>query len=149
MRKINIVSVLLFSFFIAGCQNTGSTAIKKTEQHNIPDYIPTTEDILERHGEIENKERLKDFLNHVEKGQKDRIRVVRYTVEGDPILHDLDYDGVVIKSTKDKRRDKFGVGSVEDTTCTSIEMVEATERTDYNLVGCENQIDNTVLVIWK
>ena len=65
------------------------------------------------------------------------------------MLHDLEYNGEVIKSTTDTRRDKFGEGSIINTTCTSIEVVETTERTDYILEGCENTIDNTVLVIWK
>ncbi|TQR19438.1 DUF4362 domain-containing protein [Psychrobacillus vulpis] len=93
--------------------------------------------------------RFSEFLNNVEKGQKDNIRVVRYTEEGDPMLHDLEFDGEVIKSTSDTRRDKFGEGSINNTTCTSIEEVETTERTDYILEGCENIIDNVILVTWK
>lgn len=149
MKKINTIFVLFISFLIAGCQNTENSTIKNLEENNIPDYTPTSEDVVDMHGEIENEERFKEFLNNVGKGQKDSIRVVKYTVEGDPILYDFGYDGEVIKSTTDTRRDKFGEGSINNTTCTSIEVVETTERTDYILEGCENTIDNTVLVIRK
>jgi hypothetical protein len=149
MKKINIIFVLFISFFITGCQNTENSTIKNLEQNNIPDYTPASEDVIDMHGEIENKERFREFLNNVEKGKEDSIRVVKYTEEGDPILHDLEYDGEVIKSTTDTRRDKFGEGSLINTTCTSIEVVETTERTDYILEGCKNTIDNTVLVIRK
>ncbi|WP_053591811.1 DUF4362 domain-containing protein [Bacillus sp. FJAT-22090] len=146
MKKINIIFA---SFLIAGCQNTENSTIKNLEQNNIPDYTPASEDVIDMHGEIENKERFQEFLNNVGKAKKDSIRVVKYTEEGDPMLHDLEYDGEVIKSTTDTRRDKFGQGSIISTTCTTIEVVETTERTDYILEGCEDTIDNTVLVTWK
>lgn len=149
MKKINIIFVLFISFLIAGCQNTENSTIKYLEGNNIPDYTPTSKDVIDMHGEIENEERFEEFLNNVEKGQKDSIRVVKYTVEGDPILYYFEYDGEIIKATTDTRRDKFGEGSINNTTCTSIEVVETTERTDYILEGCENTIDNTVLVIRK
>ena len=97
------------------------------------------------HGEIKNIERFEEFLSNIKKGQKDNIRVIRYTVEGDPILRDLEYDGKTIKTTNDTRRDQYGQGSINSTTCTSIEENETTERT-YVLEGCENPIDNIVLV---
>lgn len=59
------------------------------------------------------------------------------------------HDGEDIKSTTDTRRDKFGEGSINTTTCTSIEVVKTTERTDYILDGCENITDNLILVTWK
>ncbi len=101
------------------------------------------------HGQIENTERFTEFLKNVEQEQKDNIRIVRYTEEGDPMLPDLEYDGEIIKSTTDTRRDKFGEGSIKTTICTSMEVVETTERTDYILDGCENIIDNKILAIRK
>ncbi len=147
--SIFVLFVLFVSFLIAGCQNLESSTNKNLEQDTISEYIPASEDIIDLHGKIENEERFKEFLNHVETGIKDSIRVVRFTEEGDPILHDLAYDGKGIKSTQDTRRDKFGRGSIINTTCTSTEVVETAERTDYILQGCENIKDNTILVTWK
>jgi len=149
VKKITFIFFLLFTLFIAGCQNTGNSTNSIQEQNDVPDYTPSSEDIVEMHGEIENMERFKEFLNNIEQEQRDNIRVVRYTTEGDPMLHDVEYDGEVIKSTTDTRRDKFGEGSINTTTCTSIEVVETTERTDYILDDCENIKDDIILVIWK
>ncbi len=134
---------------IAGCQNTDNSTNHTQELKDVPDYIPSSEDVVDMHGEIENMERFEEFLNNVEQGQRDNIRVVRYTTEGDPMLHDLEYKGEVIKSTSDPRRDKFGGGSINTSTCTSVEVVEHTERTEYILDGCGNITDNIILVTWK
>ncbi|MGE7978545.1 DUF4362 domain-containing protein [Psychrobacillus sp. NPDC093200] len=67
---------------------------------------------------------------------KDNIRIVTYTTEGDPILRDLAYDGNVIISKLDTRRDHFGAGSLKTTSCTS-----------YELEGCQEEYDKNVLVI--
>ena len=148
MKKIMMIVVIFISILLTGCQTTGNPTIDNFEQ-NIPDYTPASEDVIDTHGEIENIERFREFLINVNEGKAGNLRVVSYTEEGDPMLHDLEYDGEVIKTTKDTRRDGFGEGSIIHTTCTSIEVVETTERTDYLLEGCKNPIDNTVLVLWR
>ncbi|QUG40052.1 DUF4362 domain-containing protein [Psychrobacillus sp. INOP01] len=149
MKKVISLCILFIALIFAGCQNEENSANTIGEQNNVPDYTPSSEDVVDMHGEIENKERFEEFLNNVEKNQKDSIRVVSYTTEGDPMLKDLEYDGGVIKYTTDTRRDKFGVGSISNTSCTSVEVVETTERTDYLLEGCDNKVDNIILVTWK
>lgn len=56
---------------------------------------------------IYNLERLDNFVNNVKNGQKDMIRVVAFTKEGDPIIEDLLYDGEAIRVTCDSTRDEF------------------------------------------
>ena len=149
MKKAILLCILFIALITAGCQNEENLANTTGKQNNVPDYIPSSEDIVDMHGEIENKERFEEFLDNVGKDQKDSIRVVSYTEEGDPMIHNLEYDGAVIKSTTDTRRDKFGEGSINNTSCTSVETVETKERTDYILEGCDNTIDNIILVTWK
>ncbi|MFJ7825864.1 DUF4362 domain-containing protein [Psychrobacillus sp. NPDC096623] len=149
MKKVFLLYILFIELIFGGCQNEDNSANTIGEHKNVPDYTPSSEDVVDMHGEIKNKERFEVFLNNVEKGNNDSIRVVRYTEEGDPMLHDLEYDGEVIKSTTDTRRDKFGAGSISNATCTSAEIVETTERTEYVLEGCDNTIDNIILVTWK
>jgi hypothetical protein len=64
-------------------------------------YNPSDEDIVDSHGEITNSEKFMKFVENVNQGREDKIRVVRYTIEGDPMLHDLEYDGEIITSTTD------------------------------------------------
>lgn len=149
MKKVILLYILLITLITAGCQNEENAANTIGEHKNVPDYTPSSEDIVDTHGEIKNKERFDEFLNNVKKNQKDSIRVVSYTIEGDPMLKDLSYNDGVIKFTTDTRRDKFGAGSISNASCTSVEVVETSERTDYILEGCDNTIDNIILVTWK
>jgi hypothetical protein len=124
---------MLILLFISGCS-----------------YNPSDEDIVNTQGEITNLEKFIKFVENVNQGREDKIRVVRYTTEGDPMLHDLEYDGEIITSTTDTTRDEFGNGSVNKATCKSIDIKETDERTDYTLSGCDKtNRDNSILVIWK
>jgi hypothetical protein len=113
-------------------------------------YNPSDEDIVDMHGEITNLEKFMKFVENVNQGTEDKIRVVRYTTEGDPLLHDLKYDGKIITSTLDTTRDEFGNGSGSTATCKSIDVKETDGRTDYTLSGCDKtNRDNSILVVWK
>ena len=153
MKRI-LVFIGILLFILSGCQSNQINQVSEppdnTKQNNIPEYVQSPDDIVDMHGDIANLDRFFTFLENVNQGMKDKIRVVRYTEEGDPMLHDLDYDGEVIQSTTDTRRDKFGSGSINTATCKSIDIKEKDRRTDYNLTGCDNtNRDNTILVIWK
>ncbi|MCM3663704.1 DUF4362 domain-containing protein [Mesobacillus subterraneus] len=111
-------------------------------------YNPSDEDIVDTHDEITNLGKFMEFVKNVNQGKEDQIRVVRYTIEGDPMLHDLEYDGEIITSTTDTTRDQFGKGSVSTATCKSITVKETDEGTYYNLSGCnKTNRDNSILVI--
>ena len=115
MTKKIIVFIGVLWFILSGCQsnetNQGDETVGNTGKENTLKYNQSPEDIVDSHGEISNLDKFLSFLENVKQGNKDKIRVVRYTTEGDPMLHDLEYDGDVIKSTTDTRRDKFGSGS--------------------------------------
>jgi hypothetical protein len=113
-------------------------------------YNPSDEDIVDSHGQITNLEKFMKFVENVNQGREDKIRVVRYTTEGDPILHDLEYDGEIITSTIDTTRDEFGTASVSTATCKSITVKETDETTNYLLSGCDKtDRNNSIIEIWK
>ncbi|BDH60408.1 hypothetical protein MTP04_05380 [Lysinibacillus sp. PLM2] len=151
MKKIYYLTLTITLILLMGCQNVENTVENEITSDNeaVLDYVPSSEDVISMHGDIDNIERFEAFFNHVEKGQKDNIRIVNYTTEGDPILQEVDYDGENIKVTTDSRRDSYGQGSISQNTCRKINVVEKLERTDYQLEGCKNQLDNMLLVIWK
>lgn len=68
-------------------------------------------DVVWIHKEIYNLEKLTTFMNNVENGINDMIRVVGFTIEGDSIIQDLEYNGEVINLTYDSTRDKFSSDS--------------------------------------
>ncbi len=145
MKKY-LLPAALTAFIIAGCQPDESTTAPKPSL----EYNQSPSDIVDMHGEITNLDTFFTFLENVSDGKKDKIRVVRYTEEGDPMLHDLEYDGKSIISTTDTRRDTYGSGEITTVSCESVATEETAERTDYTLTGCgEPNGDNNILVIWK
>jgi hypothetical protein len=113
-------------------------------------YRPFDKNIVDSHGDITDLEKLMKFVENVNQGKEDKIRVVRYTTEGDPILQDLKYDGKIITSITDSTKDEFGDGSISTATCKSINVEETVETTNYILSGCDKtDRDNSILVIWK
>ncbi|MDF2790542.1 MAG: hypothetical protein K0S80_3643 [Neobacillus sp.] len=131
MRKV--IWIMIIFLLISGCS-----------------YSPSNKDIVDTHGEITNLEKFMEFVENVKQGREDKIRVVRYTTEGDPILHDLEYNGEIITSTTDTARDEFGDGRISTATCISIDVKETEESTDYTLSECnKTNRDNSILEIWK
>ncbi|WP_066174477.1 DUF4362 domain-containing protein [Bacillus marinisedimentorum] len=145
MKKL-LLPAALTAFIIAGCQPDESTTAQKPSL----EYNQSPSDIVDMQGEITNMDTFFTFLENVSEGKKDKIRVVRYMEEGDPMLHDLDYDGKAIISTTDTRRDTYGSGKITTASCESVTTEETAERTDYILTGCSQpNRDNNILVIWK
>ncbi|QPA32213.1 DUF4362 domain-containing protein [Thermaerobacillus caldiproteolyticus] len=114
------------------------------------EYEPSKDDIVNKHGNIINLDRFMQFVENVHQGKDDKIRIVAYTHEGDPIIQDLKYDGESITVKTDATRDKFGNESINTSTCKSIKIEKSQDRTDYLLDGCDKgSTKNIVLVIWN
>ncbi|MBS4213829.1 DUF4362 domain-containing protein [Neobacillus rhizophilus] len=132
------VLFLLICLLLSGCQSTSAPPTK---------VKPGKNDVVETHGGLENFQRLDQFVKHVQNNKKDKVRLIRYTIEGDRIFHDLAYDGSNLKFTLDTTGDKFGQGEVTTTTCESIQKQESETETKYMLTGCPQQDMNELLVI--
>ncbi|MEK3975778.1 DUF4362 domain-containing protein [Psychrobacillus sp. FSL K6-1267] len=143
--KKKLMFIFVFAMLLIGCQEEGS--VIQSRLPSLPDYTPSSEDIVDTHGDLQNFNRFEEFLSNLNNEQKDNLRIVTYTTEGDPILRDLAYDGNVIISKLDTRRDHFGAGSLKTTSCSSLVTVLSKTRTDYELEGCQDEYDKNVLVI--
>lgn len=143
--------LILFSLMLTGCEEEKQTQFEESNNSKPPDYIQDPEDVVDMHGEITNLEKFYTFMKHVEQGKKNNIRVVSYTTEGAPMLHDLEFNGTTVHSIYDSTRDGFGYGSIEETTCKGIAEVNTDGRTDYVLEDCSNQEgkDLTILIVEK
>ncbi|WP_226641639.1 DUF4362 domain-containing protein [Mesobacillus subterraneus] len=138
--------LILFILSIAtGCQTKERTI--PIEVSDPPEYIQSHDDIVDMHGDITNLERFYLFVDHIEQVQKDKIRIVNYTTEGAPMLHDLEFDGTEIHSTYDSTRDGYGSGSIEEVYCKGIIKVKRDSRTDYVLEECSNQKEDVVILV--
>lgn len=123
--------IVMFVLLLVGCE-----------------YKLSSTDIVNSHGDITNLAIFERFVENVNQGFEDEIRIVTYTIEGDPLLHELQFDGEELLSTIDTRHDEFGSGNVDTTTCKFIVAKENNDQIDYELRGCEetNRM-NTVLTI--
>lgn len=65
-------------------------------------------DIVMGAGGIQNIDKLYNFINSIENGRTDKIRITAYSKEGYPIIFDLFYESSIIKCTTDNTRNLFG-----------------------------------------
>ena len=93
--------LLLSACSPAALQNTSDTADTPVEVTDCGEYI-------DRHGEITGAEARDQFLSAVESGSPADIRIIQYTIEGDPVTIDVSFDGKTFISTQDTTQDQFG-----------------------------------------
>lgn len=126
------ILIIIFVLIISGCGN----------------YKPRSGDIVDTHGEITNANRMDEFLLNIESNIKDQIRVVNYTHEGDPIIHDLEYEGQILTSIINTEYDEFGEKKIDKDTCEEIIKVNKGNSTVYRLTRCssEDRINDVLTV---
>lgn len=111
-------------------------------------YSPDKNDVVNEYGKNANIEVFQQFVTDAKKGKKTEVRIVNYTDEGDPVLHDIHYNGEEFTSKLDFSRDKYSKGGTSTATCSSLDTEVKEEAKIYKLTGCD-QIDTepTLLVI--
>ncbi len=127
MKKMLIYILGVVIIALVGCTNTSMTknevSINKTkfdiiqdELKKIPKDYDLEEGINKGHFIFSYDNRnldiniLNRFIEDSSKGVSSEIIIVQYTIEGDPILTKLKYDGESYYGAIDTTRDKFGVG---------------------------------------
>ena len=104
-------------------------------------------DVVNTHGSIEGIERMQNFYDNLQDGITSKLRIVHYTIEGDPIVTDLKYDGDTVKVTKDSTRDKFGSGKITTVTCSDLlEEINPTNTT-YFANSCSDGLSGMVGIL--
>ncbi|WP_246943239.1 DUF4362 domain-containing protein [Bacillus pinisoli] len=141
MRWIN--GVLIGLLLLTGCKHF--TEIK-TEHHVQKNILPTSDVVKVEHTSIENLERLDQFVLFADQHKEDRIRLIKYTVEGHPIYFDISVTGSEIMVTIDTTEDKYGSPEVRTYPCKSIDRVITSTEISYNVKGCPN--DNEIELVY-
>lgn len=130
-----VVIVILTALLFNGCS---SQTIQPSEPIDgfsplaeIPKDYPYDEavargDVVNLHGELSNMEAYEKFKGTIEKGEPTFMRFVAYTIEGDPILMDVNFDGALFQVTEDVSRDAFagGIDKVMSYTYEGYELLE-------------------------
>jgi hypothetical protein len=94
------------------------------------------DDIVDLHGKVTNVDRLNEFIKNIELEHKDKIRITQFTIEGDPIFYNLDYNGKDIKYKYDNSKDKHGASNIQSTHCKSLIQSKDETRVELKLIGC-------------
>ncbi|WP_238378745.1 DUF4362 domain-containing protein [Halalkalibacillus sediminis] len=95
-------------------------------------------------GEISNLNEFNNFIENVENEDKDTVRIVRYTTEGDPIFLTLEYNGEDIKYTYDNSQDEYAGSDKgeKSTTCANLESSNTEDGIEYHLSDCSSDFGN-------
>lgn len=105
-------------------------------------------DVINTHGSIEGSEKMFGFYDNVQKGIPADLRIVHYTIEGDPIVTDLSYDGEYLKVKYDSTRDEFGSGTITIGKCGNlIEEINPTNTT-YIAVDCSDGLSGMQEILY-
>ncbi len=99
---------------------------------------------------VQNFERFQEFTRNVENGIQSKVRIASYTIEGDPIFIDLEYDGKYIFYTNDYSNEEFGTKEIIKDQCTKIDKkVNERNEYDYLISGCSNKASYPLFSIEK
>jgi hypothetical protein len=126
VRSRIFLSVLLLFFILSACSS---------KSYNYETAIENG-DIVDLHGDVKNAERLEKFYENLSLTIKDKIRITQFTIEGDPLFNDFEYNGKEIKFTYDNSKDKHGTPNKRTTTCKSLINTKMDNGIVYTLDGC-------------
>ncbi|MFJ7951790.1 DUF4362 domain-containing protein [Lysinibacillus sp. NPDC096418] len=77
----------------------------------------------------------------------DSIRLVRYTHEGNLVFYYLEYQKEIIYLNIDTRSNNYEEKSLIQTNCDSLKKVQTNIDEKYSIIGCDQPIDNNILII--
>lgn len=96
-------------------------------------------DVINTHGSIDGFDNMERFYNSVQHKIPADLRIVHYTIEGDPIITDANYDGELLEITYDTTRDNFGYGTVTTKKCSKFIKEENPTNTSYVALDCDDE----------
>lgn len=146
---------LVLSVLLVGCQqvNNSENTEEKIDIHNpkipySPEEARKNGDVVSVFGQISNLESLDNFVENIEIETMetiDAILIAKYTIEGDPIFYNLQYDGKFIHYAYEPSQDRFGDFGVEikTTTCSNLVSENREDGVEYYLEGCDSEIGDT------
>lgn len=135
VRKIGLALCILF---LVGC---GKYTMEEAKENG---------DIIVQNG-VTNSDRFESFLKKSKQGKSDQIRITAYTIEGDPILYDIKYDGKTYQYSSDASRDQFGTTDDDrkNEICQQLDKTSDKKKSIYTLRKCAEGTDHELLRLPK
>ncbi len=109
-------------------------------------------DVVNMHGPVYNYPVFEAFLDSVETKEAAKVRIANYTLEGDPTLYNLSFDGSSIDFEIDRSKNKNrGDDSAKtNMTCTDLVEEDGQQLFIYTLKGCDSSVESfTILNVAK
>jgi hypothetical protein len=126
MRKSLIAAALIAVWIVTGCY----------EKEQAAPIIDEAVDVINQHGvNVKNRGKLDSFIDLTEGMQ----RIVHYTIEGDPVFHELNHIGDRIELRYDNTWDREGNQQVTTRMCSELKRVETDTYLSYALTGCDGE----------
>jgi Domain of unknown function (DUF4362) len=119
--RLLFIGVIFLLFLITGCQTTNQTT----------NYTTSQEEVINKHGDIENLERLKTFVNNLKEHNLDKIDFVEYGIEGQKGIRTLNYTGEQIKVSHSVDGE-----FIEEYSCKGINVEKEERKEKYILIDC-------------
>ncbi|ERI00418.1 DUF4362 domain-containing protein [Bacillus thuringiensis] len=120
--------ICLFLFSLVACSPSNTTIDKKN-------------DVIVKEPGISNLDKFENFVLNVEQREVDKIRIVQYTLEGDPVFQTLEHSGKDILYVLDSRQDKFAGDhkGLHKDSCKRIVKEQRELESTYRLIDCMNE----------
>ncbi|EMI9088745.1 hypothetical protein COD05_19635 [Bacillus cereus] len=120
--------ICLFLCSLVACSQSNSTIDKKN-------------DVIVKGARTSNLDKLEQFVLNVEQGKVDKIRIVHYTHEGDPVFQTLEHSENDILYVSDNRKDQFAGenNGLHKDSCKRIVKEQREPQTAYRLIDCANE----------
>jgi hypothetical protein len=136
LKLLFVFTTILLSIVLFGCTQKKDNPIKPY----YPEEAIKNGDIVDENGIINNLDKLNEFVKNVNDGVKDKVRITRYTKEGNPIFNNLDFTGKNIKYTYDDSQDSYGGSGIKSDTCSFIESTNTENGVEYRLTNCSSDV---------
>lgn len=135
MYRIFVLLIVIVLLSTA-CGNRKSQQIQESTLSGYKMEIAEEGNVIDVHGNVKHLQRMDEFVQLARKSEEGSIRIVRYTIEGDPIFYDLTLSDGHIQFRYDNTEDKFGSGRVSEYSCGELERTGSATRLGYVLKGC-------------
>lgn len=101
-------------------------------------------DVINMHGPVYNFPRFERFLDNIEAKEAASVRIANYTLEGNPTLYNLSFDGSLfdLEIDRSKKKDRGDSPAKVKMTCSELVSEEGQQLFTYTLEGCQQ--DSTV-----
>ena len=126
MQKKRYALLLLGTCLLAACSYDSEKAVKNG-------------DVINMNGPIFNFDRFQQFIESVEAEEAASVRIANFSLEGNPTLYNLSFDGSAYDLEIDRSKDKErgDIPRKRNMSCTELVAKEGQQLFMYTLEGCE------------